>query len=289
MNKGIWAGLVAIAFVAGSITTGTIANAAPGGVSGSPIAALQLQVSALQATVDSFFDVFVDVAELEAEEAARIAADTSLQQQIEAEATARAAADSALEAALEAEVEAQSEARVAADDALEAALEVEVEQLQLNIRGEAAATQAADEQLQLNILAEAAARQAADSQLQIRVNGVCPIGQSIRAVNSDGTVVCEVDDGETGSIGRLQVIERVDPTPGDLPGGGAVASSFAPCLTGEIVVGGGYRVSPATVNVFSEQSAFSEGAFGWFVNAYYESGTTPGSVTAIANCATIVP
>ncbi len=31
MNKGIWVGLVAIAFVAGSITTGTMAFAAPGG------------------------------------------------------------------------------------------------------------------------------------------------------------------------------------------------------------------------------------------------------------------
>ena len=58
---------------------------------------------------------------------------------------------------------------------------------------------------------------------------------------------------------------------------------------GEVVVGGGYRVTPALVNVFSESSEFSEGAFGWLVNAYYETGTTPGSVTAIAYCATITP
>lgn len=149
--------------------------------------------------------------------------------------------------------------------------------------------QATDTQLQLNIDNEAAARQSADSQLQTQVTGVCLPGTSIRQVNSDGSVLCESDDVGTGLIGRLQVIERVDLTPGNLPSGGATTFSFAPCLPGEIVVGGGYRVSPATVNVFSESSAFSEGSFGWFVNAYYESGTTPGSITAIAYCASIIP
>ena len=108
-------------------------------------------------------------------------------------------------------------------------------------------------------------------------------------INNDGTVVCEIDDVGTGSNGRLVVISREDQTPGQLPGEGAVTFSFASCLPGEVVVGGGYRVTPALVNVFSESSEFSEGAFGWLVNAYYETGTTPGSVTAIAYCATITP
>ena len=157
------------------------------------------------------------------------------------------------------------------------------------IQAEATARQAADTTLQSNIDNEAAARQAADALLQTRVNGNCAVGSSIRQINNDGTVVCEIDDVGTGSNGRLVVISREDQTPGQLPGEGAVTFSFASCLPGEVVVGGGYRVTPALVNVFSESSEFSEGAFGWLVNAYYETGTTPGSVTAIAYCATITP
>jgi hypothetical protein len=158
-----------------------------------------------------------------------------------------------------------------------------------DLGNEAAARAVSDTRLQSNIDAETAARVAADSQLQTRIFGVCPPGSSIRQVNPDGSVSCESDDSGTGSSGRLIVVQRVDTTPGELLGGGAVTSSFAPCLPGEMVVGGGYRASPASVNVFSESREFTEGAFGWFVNAYYESGTAPGFIIAIAECATIAP
>ena len=60
-NRGTWGIIVAIAFVAGSIMTGTMAFAAPGGGSGNPFNAIQQQLDALQAQVDSFFDIFTEI------------------------------------------------------------------------------------------------------------------------------------------------------------------------------------------------------------------------------------
>ncbi|HET6516652.1 MAG TPA: hypothetical protein VFG25_00285, partial [Nitrosopumilaceae archaeon] len=65
MNKGIWAGLVAIAFVAGSITTGTMAYAASN-AQGQPFQQLEQKITQLQDqigefVVDSFFDVMYEI------------------------------------------------------------------------------------------------------------------------------------------------------------------------------------------------------------------------------------
>lgn len=63
MTKGIWAVLVAIAFVAGTITTGTMAYAASN-AQGQPFEELDTRVTDLEevtAPTNSFFDVFFDV------------------------------------------------------------------------------------------------------------------------------------------------------------------------------------------------------------------------------------
>jgi hypothetical protein len=62
MTKTITIGLVALAFVAGSIMTGTMADAAKGEPKGEPFQQIDTEIVALSLQVDSFFDVFFDVA-----------------------------------------------------------------------------------------------------------------------------------------------------------------------------------------------------------------------------------
>jgi hypothetical protein len=85
-NKTIIAGLVALAFVTGTMMTGTMAYAdhKPGHQSNAGgVPDLQTQIDENAASIDSFFDVFVDAGELDAEQQARIAADEDLQSQVD--------------------------------------------------------------------------------------------------------------------------------------------------------------------------------------------------------------
>lgn len=117
----------------------------------------------------------------------------------------------------------------------------------------------------------------------------CNVGDVVTGINADGNLVCATDQTGSGggSSGHLIVVQRSGPTTefsADFP----FRSSFAPCLSGEMVVGGGYRASAVTVNISSESMESTGGDIsGWFVNAYSASGT--GSITALAECATFAP
>ena len=78
------------------------------------VALLQGQLNTLESEVDQ--EVLDRIASIDAEEAARMAADTSLQANIDAEATTRAAADTTLQA----NIDAETAARIAADNTLDA-------------------------------------------------------------------------------------------------------------------------------------------------------------------------
>lgn len=81
------------------------------------------------------------------------------------------------------------------------------------------------------------------AQKQDRVAGICAAGSSIRVINADGTVVCELDNVSAG-VGTL--LGTTVTATQEIPGAGLTAGVLllpATCPSTQVVTGGGYRFS----------------------------------------------
>jgi hypothetical protein len=111
------------------------------------------------------------------------------------------------------------------------------------------------------------------------------------ATTSPGTPGPAGPAGPQGQVGpprTLQVVERQGETVEISPG--LRGFSEAPCLPGEFATGGGYAYNPTGPNValtVDTQIAMT-GNTGWDVRAVNNS-TSPTSLTAFAECASLVP
>jgi len=85
------------------------------------------------------------------------------------------------------------------------------------------------------------------NQIQSRVTGTCPSGSSIRAISPSGTVTCELDNGSFLGVSR-QVAT------GTIPAFGSVTLSIN-CPSDRVVVGGGYLAIQPTSFVVSNHPA----------------------------------
>lgn len=227
---------------------------------------------------------------LDAEVAARIAADAALQaaliqvQQavgtsvtqalLEAEAAARSSGDAALQASIDAEV-AQ---RGAADVALQTAIDAETAAranadnvLQANIAAEAAARNGADVQLQANIDAEAAAR----------TNGDAVTLQQARAYTDSRVGSGTPGSAPSGTLYGVEVVTESRSVPA-----GTLAGLMIACPSGKISLGGGWHTGSAVLAIRgSTPSQFPDA---WRFS-FFNSGTTSATVQLYATCASLTP
>ncbi len=208
---------------------------------GKPFQAIWEELEDHQIQIDDLKAKISDLqAQLNAETAARIAADAILEAAIQVEEAARIAADAVLQAqidnlqarldALQLQLNAETAARIAADDALQA-----------NIDAEEAARIVADNQLQANIDAEEAARIAADNALLPRgvivmwsgsISDIpvewalcdggtytAPNGDSVQTPDLSGQFVVGYDDTDPdyNAVGKTGGEEKHTLTAGEMP------------------------------------------------------------------------
>lgn len=102
------------------------------------------------------------------------------------------------------------------------------------------------------------------------IDGTCPEGESIRQVNEDGSVACEVDDSGATGISAVTVYKY----------GGVVQHMYTNCPTGYIVTGGGNSTT------LGAMSSYPQGN-GWYVDTH--PAYAARSLATYVRCIKLIP
>ena len=114
------------------------------------------------------------------------------------------------------------------------------------------------------------------------VDGNCPPGQSIRQINEDGSVVCEVNDSGASGI-SITFVSQIGPVP---PNGYGDVSVY--CPSGFSISGGGfYKYSGMDIRSNRPQYSYSSG-YNWTVVAFNNAAYTQ-YVYCYAQCIKLDP
>ena len=261
-SKIIIAGLVAVAFVAGSIMTEAAVfadkdNDNPKKVKDAGIiAALTAIADAItgiepDVTVEPTVNVDVPPAEVQIigiegpqgppgilgpefvdEVDARIAGDNALGTLLDAEKQARISEDNTLQF----KIDAEEQARIAGDNTLDVSKQDRVFDFcapgqsirVINEDGTVVCEEDSDTKYTAGhgLVLNSGAFAVDTFSLQSRVSDTCPVGQSIRVISTDGTVVCETDNGVLGSASSSGLSQFFDSV-----------STTRSCPTGHVMVG----------------------------------------------------